>query len=119
MNCLADNQDTDYQITLPPLRIDNGEVIAAVGTLATATGNATYVSMSVNRQEVMQGVKNLWQVDLTQSAAGFGVPDGDKLYAFYLARRCPARVSSSARNIAGSSPGSMITASRVRRSATR
>jgi hypothetical protein len=91
MNCLADNQDTDYQITVPPLHIDNGEVIAAVGTLATATGNATYVSLGVNRFPALVGVANLSDADLYLTAASFqGALQHDHrlFYVYYLARDC-------------------------------
>lgn len=90
MNCLGDTLDTDTYRISPQFRLDpSPKAVAVVGALATATGNATYVSMSVNRQAVLQGVKNLSQIELERSAEAFGVPDGDKLYAFYLARRCP------------------------------
>ena len=91
MNCLADNQDTDYQITLPPLHIDNGEVIAAIGTLATATGNATYVSLGVNRFPALVGVANLSDADLDGTAASFQSAlqhDHRLFYVYYLARDC-------------------------------
>jgi hypothetical protein len=91
MNCLADNPDTDYQITLPPLYIDDGQVIAAVGTLATATGNATYVSLGVNRFPALVGVTNLSDEDLAGTAASFQSAlqhDAGLFYVYYLARDC-------------------------------
>ena len=91
MNCLADNQDTDYQITLPALHIDDGEVIAAIGTLATATGNATYVSLGVNRFPALVGVANLSEADLYGTAASFqGALQHDHhlFYVYYVARDC-------------------------------
>jgi hypothetical protein len=91
MNCLADNPDTDYQITLPALHLDDGQVIAAVGTLATATGNATYVSLGVNRFPALVGVTNLSQVDLAGSAARFQSElqhDAGLFYVYYIARDC-------------------------------
>lgn len=91
MNCLADNQDTDYQITLPALHIDDGQVIAAVGTLSTATGNATYVSLGVNRFPALVGVANLSDADLEGSAASFQAAlqhDAALFYVYYLARDC-------------------------------
>ena len=91
MNCLADNQDTDYQITLPLLRVDDGQVIAAVGTLATATGNATYVSLGVNRFPALVGVANLSDRDLEGTAQSFQAAlqhDARLFYVYYLARDC-------------------------------
>lgn len=92
MNCLADNPDTDYQVVGPPLHIEDGEVIAVVGTLATATGNATYVSLGVNRFPALVGVANLSDVDLEGTAASFADAqlqhDAGLFYVYYLARDC-------------------------------
>jgi hypothetical protein len=91
MNCLGDTQDTDSYRISPTLSIDAGEVIAVAGTLATATGNATYVSLAINRFEVLEGVANVTNLDLDGTASeGFSdsVPNTDKLYVYYLARNC-------------------------------
>jgi hypothetical protein len=91
MNCLGDSQDTDTYHVSPLFELDPpGKMVAVAGTLATETGNATYVSLSINRFEVLEGVVNLSQDQVKDSATQFGVPDADKLYAFYLSRRCPA-----------------------------
>lgn len=90
MNCIGDTQDADYQIG-PSLRIDDGEVIAVVGTLGTATGNATYVSLSVNRFEVLMGVANLNDAELAGTAAPFAGAlqnDARLFYVHYAARDC-------------------------------
>lgn len=89
MNCLGDTQDSDYQIS-PTVNVDNGEVIAVAGTLGTATGNATYVSLSVNWFDVLQGVANLSDEDLQGSASRFSgtVANTDKFYVHYFARDC-------------------------------
>jgi hypothetical protein len=90
MNCLGDTQDTDYQIS-QSLHIDDGQVIALVGTLATETGNATYVSLSVNWFPALVGVQNLSDTQLKGSAADFaGVLQHDArlFYVHYLARDC-------------------------------
>lgn len=90
MNCLGDTLDTDTYRISTQFRLDpSPKAVAVIGALATETGNATYVSMSINRQAVLQGVMNLSQRDLALSASKFGVPFGDQLYAFYLARQCP------------------------------
>jgi hypothetical protein len=99
MNCLGDTPDTDYQINLPMVLLDKVEgqeadpVIAAVGTLATATGNATYVSLGVNSFPELVAVANLSDEDLdgTATRAGFGEVLGEnaeKFYVYYLARDC-------------------------------
>jgi hypothetical protein len=90
MDCLGDTQDADYQIS-QSLRIDDGQVIAAVGTLATETGNATYVSVSVNWFPQLVGVDDLSDTDLTGTAADFAgaLQADDRLfYVQYLARDC-------------------------------
>ncbi len=89
MNCLADTQDTDYQVS-PSVTIDSGEILAVVGTLATATRTATYVSLSVNRVAVLMGVANISGADLEGSASTFsGAADNtDRFYVHYFARDC-------------------------------
>jgi hypothetical protein len=90
MNCLGDSQDADYQIS-QSLHIDNGQVIAVVGTLATETGNATYVSLSVNWFPALVGVQNLDDRDLKGTAEPFAsaFQHEDRLfYVHYLARDC-------------------------------
>lgn len=96
MNCLGDNQDTDYQLG-QSMNLDDGQVIAVLGTLATETDNATYVSLSVNRYPVLVGVANLDDTDLKGSAARFqdtagGIDvlgdDAHKFYVYYIARDC-------------------------------
>ena len=91
MNCLADNPDTDYQVVGPPLHIDDEEVIAVVGTLATATGNATYVSLGINRFPALVGVANLSDRNLDGSAVrfqGWLQHDARMFYVYYVARDC-------------------------------
>lgn len=89
MNCLGDNSDADYQIS-PTVSLDQGEVIAVVGTLGTATDNATYVSLAPNWIPALQGVANVSGKDLKGSASEFSgnVDDTDKLYVQYFARDC-------------------------------
>ena len=91
MDCLGDTQDADYQISASA-QIDNGQVIAVIGTLSTATGNATYTSLSVNWFPELVGVKNIDDTALNGTAASFAsvLPDVDlgKFYVYYLARDC-------------------------------
>ena len=90
MNCLGDTQDADYQISATH-HIDQGEVIAVVGTLGTHTGNATYTSLSVNWFPALVGLLNRDDPALEGSAKRFQ----DKLttpytnfYVYYFARDC-------------------------------
>lgn len=92
MNCLGDTADADYQVS-QTAQLDSGEVLAAVGTLGTATGNATYTSLSVNRIPELVGAANLSDTDLAGTAEGYaeneGVGDASKkLYVRYFARDC-------------------------------
>ncbi|MEY4631514.1 MAG: hypothetical protein RIQ81_1634 [Pseudomonadota bacterium] len=88
MNCLGDTADADYQIS-QTVQIDSGEVIAAVGTLGTATGNATYTSLSVNRIPELVGASNLSDLDLSGTAAEYiSDANASKLYVRYFARNC-------------------------------
>lgn len=94
VNCLGDTQDTDTYRTSPPFTIDApGKTVAVVGSLATATGNATYVSLSVNRSAVLEAVANRSHRELAGSAAGFGVNNDDKFYVTYFSRWCPPRLA--------------------------
>jgi hypothetical protein len=92
MDCLGDTQDADYQIS-QSLQIDDGQVIAAVGTLATETGNATYVSVSVNWFPQLVGVADISDVALTGTASAFAgalqsESDARRFYVHYVARDC-------------------------------
>ena len=89
MNCLGDNSDADYQIGKSS-NLDTGEVVAVVGTLGTATGNASYVSLSANWLPPLVGAMNQSHLDLVGSAAEFSntVSNTEKFYVHYFARNC-------------------------------
>jgi hypothetical protein len=90
MDCLGDSQDADYQIS-QSAQIDNGQVIAVIGTLATETGNATYTSLSVNWFPELVGVANIDDTELKGTAASFADAmqnDSNKFYVYYVARDC-------------------------------
>lgn len=89
MNCLGDSQDADYQAS-PTVIPDDDTVIAVAGTLGTATGNASYSSLSVNWLTYLKGVANISDPDLQGSASGFSGTIGDtgKFYVQYFARNC-------------------------------
>lgn len=89
MNCVGDTQDTDYRATAR-FRLEAGQVIAVVGTLGTATGNATYTGLAVNRAGVGLGVANISHFQLAGTAAAFSGTVGNtgKFYVYYLARAC-------------------------------
>jgi hypothetical protein len=89
MNCLGDTQDADYQAGPTIIPYDN-TVIAVVGTLGKATGNAIYSALSVNWLKYLKGVANISDPDLQGSASRYSgaVSDTDKFYVQYLARDC-------------------------------
>lgn len=66
MNCEGDQQEAALPFSSPRL-LDNGQVLAVVGTLATETGNATYVGLSANNLSMMAGVANALDTDLKDS----------------------------------------------------
>jgi len=93
MNCLGDNQDDEPQISGGTYHLDDGQVIAVVGTLGKETGNATYTSLSVNWFPELVGVLNSDDPVLEGSAEKFkdalSKPDRyPKFYVYYFARDC-------------------------------
>lgn len=89
MNCLAPTQDTPYYFS-SDLTLDRGEVYAVMGTLATETGNATYVSIGINQTSRLLGVASLDDTALEGSAGAYAstVDNTGKLFAYYLTRNC-------------------------------
>lgn len=88
MNCLADTQDTTYMFSTN-LTLDHGEIYALTSTLATETGNATYVGISINEATKLLGVANIDDAQLKGSAASYTpVPNTGKLFVYYLTRNC-------------------------------
>jgi hypothetical protein len=91
MDCLGDTQDSSYFIA-PARVLDPGWVYAVVGTLGTATGNATYVGLSVNDMSKLKGVLSVNDTALAGSAASYAgtVNNTNKFFVHYLARDCGA-----------------------------
>ena len=87
MNCLGDNQDASYFL-FKPKPLDTGKIYAVVGTLATETGNATYVGLSVNDASLLKGVLNISDTELKGSANGYG--DFDPFFVHFFTRDCDA-----------------------------
>ena len=88
MNCLADTQDTTYTFSTN-LTLDHGEIYALASALATETGNATYVGISINEASKFEGVANIDDLQLKGSAASYTtVQNTDKLFVYYLTRNC-------------------------------
>ena len=75
-----------------PLLLDSGEVHAVVATLATETGNATYVGLSINDASTYLAPAGLVDTDLRGSADGYSsaVNDADKFFVHFFARDCSA-----------------------------
>jgi len=94
MNCLADGQDASYYFARPR-SLDTGRIYAAVGTLATETGNGTYVGLSINDASLLKGALNVDDAQLKGSASSYHseVPNPDTLEKFFVqffARDCAA-----------------------------
>lgn len=99
MDCVGDQQEAALYFSSPK-PLDSGQVIAVIGTLATETGNATYVGLSANDASMMAGVANALDSDLTGpdgiikglkgSADGFAatVDNTGKLFVHYFAMDC-------------------------------
>ena len=90
MDCAGDTQDASYGFC-PGITFDNGEVWAAIGTLGTETGNATYVGLGVNNFRLRLGAKNIDYTKLEGSAAFYSdgdIENLDKFFVYYFARDC-------------------------------
>jgi len=94
MNCLADGQDASYFFA-QPRSLDRGRIYAAVGTLATETGNATYVGLSVNDASLLKGAFNVDHSKLKGSAGSYHSEVRrparlTKFFVHFFARDCDA-----------------------------
>lgn len=94
MNCLGDGQDASYFFARPR-ELDTGRVYAAVGTLATETGNATYVGLSVNDASLLKGAFNVDHTKLKGSAGSYHSEVANpatlnKFFVHFFARDCDA-----------------------------
>jgi hypothetical protein len=88
MDCQADAQDASYAFC-GGVTFDNDEVWAAIGTLGTETGNATYVGVGVNNFRLRLGAKNVEYTRLEGSAAPYpGAGNLDKFFVYYFTRDC-------------------------------
>jgi hypothetical protein len=90
MDCAGDTQDASYWLC-PDITFDDGEVWAVIGTLATETGNATYVGLGLNNFRLKLGAKNVDYTKLEGSAnsAFYGdIGNLDKFFVYYFARDC-------------------------------
>ena len=89
MNCNGDNNDAAvYWGT--PLPLDSGQVYAVIDTLATETGNATYVGLSINDAAIFDSPANVLDTGLKGSADSYAptVNDTGKFFVHYYARNC-------------------------------
>ena len=89
MNCDGDNSDTAFLYN-KPVPLDSGQVYAVVDTLATQTGNATYVGMSVNDAASLFTPSNVGDTSLKGSADRYAntVKNTGKFFVHYYARDC-------------------------------
>jgi hypothetical protein len=101
MNCEGDQRDAGLPFSSPRV-VNTGQVVAVVGTLATETGNATYVGLSANDLSMMAGVANALDTDVTDDAGNIAirglrgsadsyaptVANTDKFFVYYFAWDC-------------------------------
>ncbi len=97
LDCNADQPDAALYFS-SPRSLDSGQVLAVVGTLATETGNATYVGLSANDASMMAGVTNVLDTDvdgpnglikgLKGSADSYGVENAGKFFVHYFTKDC-------------------------------
>ncbi len=73
-----------------PLPLDSGQVYAVVSTLATKTGNATYVGLSVNNAATYLAPTGVTDAALKGSAGGYAdtVNNTDKFFVHFFTRSC-------------------------------
>ena len=89
MNCLADTQDTTYGFSTDMTLDHRTRSTRSTSTLATETGNATYVGIGINESTKLLGVANIDDSALKGSAGSYpGVRNSDKLFVYYLTRDC-------------------------------
>jgi hypothetical protein len=91
MNCDGDQNDAAYFLS-KLLPLDSGQVYVAVGTLATETGNATYVGLGVNDASTFFAPVNIGDATLKGSADGYAatVNNTGKFYVHFFTRNCEA-----------------------------
>jgi hypothetical protein len=91
MDCQGDQQEAAYFFS-SPRPTGSGQVYAVVGTLATETGNATYVGLSANDASIMGGVPNatILDTDLKGSAEGYTdtLDNASKFFVHYFTTDC-------------------------------
>lgn len=89
MNCNGDNNDAAIYWG-KPLPLDSGQVYAVIDTLATETGNATYVGLSINDASTFASPANVLDLGLKGSAGGYAdtVDNTDKFFVHYYTRNC-------------------------------
>ncbi len=90
MDCAGDTQDASYGFCAG-ITFDAGEVWAAIGTLGTETGNATYVGLGLNNFRLRLGAKNIDYTMLEGSAMPYdngNIGNLDKFFVYYFARDC-------------------------------
>jgi len=94
MNCLADGQDASYFFA-QPRSLDTGRIYATVGPLATETGNAVYVGLSVNDASLLKGALNVDDTKLKGSADSYHSEGANpatlsQFFVHFFARDCDA-----------------------------
>ena len=89
MNCNGDNNDAAI-FWGKPFPLDSGQVYAVLDTLATETGNATYVGLSINDASTASSPANALDTGLKGSADAYAsaVKNTGKFFVHYYTRDC-------------------------------
>lgn len=89
MNCNGDNNDAAI-FWGKPFPLDSGQVYAALDTLATETGNATYVGLSINDASTASSPANTLDTGLKGSAGAYAsaVNNTGEFFVHYYTRDC-------------------------------
>jgi hypothetical protein len=89
MNCVGDNNDAAIYWG-KPLALDSGQIYAVLDTLATETGNATYVGLSISDASTFSSPVNVLDTGLKGSADRYAstVNNTGKFFVHYFTRDC-------------------------------
>ena len=86
----SENGHEGTGVVVRPLPLDSGQVYAMVSTLATETGNATYVGLSVNDASRFSSPTGVTDATLKGSADSYAatVDNTSKFFVHYFTRDC-------------------------------
>ena len=89
-NMVCSNHTDGTGVVSPPFPLDSGQIYALVSTLATQTGNATYVGLAVNDASTFLTPTGDADTTVKGSADSYAptVNHTDKFFVHYYTRKC-------------------------------